>query len=239
MQTVFDPVLRQNLSDDLVQRIQQLIQAEGYQPGDRLPAIAQMARQFGVGSPTLREALKKLETVGAVEIKHGSGVYVGSSPNSLLIPNPIFDGTASKRLLLDLIEARMPIEVQAAVMAAKHATEEHLREMERLLASAEMNIDNDSVLSVTNMAFHRQISLASGNSVFPQILEVLSTLFRNEQRAILSIYGSRRQDHAEHRGIFEAVRRGEETVAAKRMRVHLDGVRRALLQWVPSDTGDA
>jgi GntR family transcriptional repressor for pyruvate dehydrogenase complex len=223
------------LTDDLVQRINQLIQAEGFQPGTRLPAIAHMARRFGVGAPTLREALKKLETVGAVEIKHGSGVYVGSNPNSLLIPNPIFDGIASKKLLLDLVEARLPIEVQAAVMAAKHASEEHLHEMERLLASAEMTLEDDAVLSVTNMAFHRQIAIASGNGVFPQILEVLSTLFRHEQRIILSIYGSRRQDHAEHLGIFEAVRQREESDAAARMRIHLEGVREALLRWVPGD----
>ena len=71
MEPVFQPVNRQSLADDIAQRITQLIQTERHQPGARLPAISQMARQFGVGSPTLREALKKLETVGAVEIRHG------------------------------------------------------------------------------------------------------------------------------------------------------------------------
>ncbi|MEO5814143.1 MAG: GntR family transcriptional regulator [Gemmatimonadaceae bacterium] len=45
----------------------------GIRAGARLPAISDMARQFGVGSPTLREVLKKLETVGVVVIRHGSG----------------------------------------------------------------------------------------------------------------------------------------------------------------------
>jgi GntR family transcriptional repressor for pyruvate dehydrogenase complex len=232
----FAPVLRQSLPDDLAYRIKQLMHAEGYEPGARLPTIVEMARRFGVGAPTLREALKKLETVGAIEIKHGSGVYAGTSPNTMLISNPVFEGSASKKLLLDLIEARMPIEIQSVVMASKHASEAHLDEMRRLLASAEENLDDDGALSIINMTFHRQIALASGNVVSPQILEVLSNVFRNEQRIILSIYGSRRQDHAEHLGILEALQLRDENVAAERMRTHLEGVRRALLQWNPRDT---
>ena len=76
----FMPVLRQSLADDVAQRITQLIQSGNYGPGARLPAISRMATQFAVGAPTLREALKKLETVGVVDIRHGSGVYVGRAP---------------------------------------------------------------------------------------------------------------------------------------------------------------
>jgi GntR family transcriptional repressor for pyruvate dehydrogenase complex len=232
----FLPIVRQSLSDDLVHRIRQVIQAEGYGPGARLPAITRMAKRFGVGAPTLREALKKLETVGAVEIKHGSGVYVGKTPNTLFISNPIFDGSASKRLLLDLVEARIPIEIQAAVLAARQANDEDLDEMQRLLAQAEENLENDPVLSVTNMAFHRQIAVASGNVVFPQILELLSNLFRDELRIILGIYGSRREDYNQHVGIFTSIREKDEIVAAQRMRTHLEGVRSALVRWDSKDT---
>lgn len=234
MANVFGPVLRQSLSDDLAQRIQQLIQTGGYQPGDRLPAITEMARRFGVGHPTLREALKKLETVGAVDIRHGSGVYVAKTYNSLLVSNPIFDGAVSKKLLVDLIEARIPIELQSVALAATHATGEHLAEMGRLLASAEESLGDDAVLNSVNMAFHRQIALASGNTVLCQILEVLSNLFQREQRWILDIYGSRRKDHVEHEGILEALGQRDETLAVERMRSHLVGVADALRRWNPA-----
>src|SRR4051812_47049150 len=113
----FDPVLRLSLSDDVAQRITQLIQSASYGPGARLPAITVMARQFEVGSPTVREALKKLETVGVVDIRHGSGVYVGRSPDSLLISNPVFEAAPTKKLLIDLISARIPIETETAGLA--------------------------------------------------------------------------------------------------------------------------
>jgi GntR family transcriptional repressor for pyruvate dehydrogenase complex len=230
---VFEPVLRQSLSDDVAQRITQLIQSRNYRPGARLPAISQMASQFGVGSPTLREALKKLETVGVVDIRHGSGVYVGKSPDSLLITNPVFEATPTKKLLVDLVSARIPIETQTAALAAINATAEHLDEMERLLAEAGRSFGDPSVLNQVNLSFHRQIALASGNAVMLQILEVLSSLFRQEQRMILSIHGRSEDDHAEHLEICQALRAREPELASQRMRQHLESVRAKLLSWDP------
>jgi len=235
MTDVLRPILRQSLTDDLAQRVKQLIQAEGRQPGDRLPAISELARRFGVGHPTLREALKKLETLGVVDIRHGSGMYVGKNHNMLLLSNPVFDAAVTRKLLVDLIEARMAIELRSVGLAATNATDEQLDAMTQSLASAEQNFGNDNALNVANMSFHRQIALGSGNTVLCQILEVLSNLFQQEQRLILDIHGSREKDHAEHLAILEALRQKNETLAVERMRAHLEGVRAALLQWHPND----
>ena len=233
MQDPLAPVPRQSLADDLARRIRQLIQQRQHKAGDRLPSIAEMARLFGVGAPTLREALKKLETVGVVAIRHGSGVYVAQHHDTLVIPNPVYDVAASKKLLLDLIEARIPIEVRSASLAAEHATPEDVAELTALLDEASANLDDGALLNQTNLAFHRQIALASGNAVLLQLLKVVSSLFREEQRMILDIHGSRRQDHAEHLEILDAVRRGDRELAGERMRDHLEGVREVLLRWDP------
>jgi len=236
MADVFEPVLRQSLSDDLAQRLKHLIQVEGHQPGDRLPAITEMARRFKVGHPTLREALKKLETLGVVDIRHGSGVYVGKNHNTLLLSNPLLEAAVSKKLLVDLIETRMAIELKTVALAAAHATDEHLEAMQQTLTSAKQNFGNDSALNLANMSFHRQIALASGNTVMCQVLDVLSNLFQQEQRMILDIHGSRTKDLAEHLGILEALQQKDEALAIERMRAHLEGVRQVLLRWEPSDT---
>jgi GntR family transcriptional repressor for pyruvate dehydrogenase complex len=229
------PVVRQNLSDEIAQRIAQLIQAQEYVPGTRLPAISDMARQFGVGSPTLREALKKLETVGVVDIRHGSGVYVGRAPESLLITNPVIEARATKKLLVDLIEARIPIELETAALGAKNATPEHLDEMDALLTRAGRSFGDSVLLTQVNLAFHRQIALASGNVVMHQILDVLANLFKDEQRLILNIHGSREDDHREHVEIYEALRARSAPLAVARMRAHLESVRDKLLAWKPEE----
>src|SRR6266480_3698105 len=119
MRDAFSPVLKQSLSDKLAQRIRAMIRKGDYQRGDRLPPIMEMARRFGVGHPTIREALKKLETMGVIEIRHGSGVYVTRSEEVLVLASPDYPGTVSKKLLLDLIRARMALEAQSVADAVQ------------------------------------------------------------------------------------------------------------------------
>ncbi len=230
--TVAAPLRRQGLADDLAQRIQNLIASEAYAPDDRLPTIADMAQRFEVGLPTLREALKKLETLGSVVIKHGSGVYVGSRPNTLFVTNSVLAGAPSRKTLLDLVEARLPLELATTSLAARQASEADLAGLGALLEQAERHLsEGDDLLNTTNMAFHAAIAKASGNGVLHQLLDVVASVFQNEQRTILDIFGSKERDHAEHVQILAAIRAHDEALAVDRMRAHLDGVRDVLLLW--------
>ncbi len=236
MRSEFEPMERSSLADGLAQRIVQMIRSGVYQAGDRLPAISEMARNFGVGHPTLREALKQLEVIGIVDIKHGSGVYVRGGQDLLLVSNPVYRGAVSKKVMVDLIDARIPIETTSAALAAANATESQLDRMAELLEEAEQNLDDDAVLNSANMSFHREISVASGNTVLAQLHQVLTNLFPREQRMILNIYGSREKDHQEHLSILQALRRRDSELSVERIRAHLEGVRDVLLRWDPEKT---
>ena len=227
------PVSKETLADRLARQIRSLIQRGEYRLGDRLPTIMEMARSFGVGHPTIREALKKLETMRVVEIRHGSGVYVTRSEDVLVLASPDYTGAVTKKLLLDLIRTRMLLEMQSVGDAVVNATPEHLREMRRLVATAEQNLGNDDVLNAVTMAIHRQIALASANAVLAQLLDVLHDLFTDEQRLILGIFGSREQDHSEHQGILAALEARDRPLAVERMRRHLEGIQDAVLRWDP------
>jgi GntR family transcriptional repressor for pyruvate dehydrogenase complex len=235
MRDAFRPLPRQSLSDKLAQRIRSMIQKGDFQRGDRLPPILEMARRFGVGHPTIREALKKLETTGFVEIRHGSGVYVTRSEDVLLLASPDYSGAVTKKLLLDLIRVREPLETQSVAEAVRNATLEDLVEMRRLLTAAGHNLTNDGVLNEVNMGFHRQIAQASGNTVLAQVLDVLADLFADEQRLILGIFGSRERDHREHLEILDALELRDEELSVDRMRQHLRGVQDAITSWNPDD----
>lgn len=229
----FQPVTRVGLADELAQRITALIRSRAYATGERLPSIADMASRFGVGAPTVREALKTLEAHGVVQIRHGSGVYVSQLSDALVISNPAFDGTVSRKLLLDLIAARIPIETTTVAFASHNASATDFAELERLLAVAEANLDDDAVLNDTNLAFHRHIAIASGNAVLEQLLGVLTKFFAREQRLLLDIQNSRVDDHAEHVGILAALKQRQTELAVTRMRSHLEGVEAVLRAWNP------
>jgi GntR family transcriptional repressor for pyruvate dehydrogenase complex len=229
----FAPVLKRTLADRLAQRVKLMIDRGDYHEGDRLPTIIEMARRFGVGHPTVREALKKLETMGVVSIRHGAGVFVSRRQELLLVAAPDFAGAVTQKLLVDLIEARIPLETESVALAASHATIEDVAEMQRLLATAHEHLDDDAMLHAANCAFHRQIALASGNGVIVQLLDALRQLFTREQQMILKVFASRERDHREHLGILDAISRRDQSLAIERMRAHLLGVREAVVQWQP------
>ena len=233
MTTSFTPVVKESLADRLAREIRQLIQGGDYREGDRLPTIMEMARRFGVGHPTIREALKRLEAVGVVEIRHGSGVYVSRSDDVLLVASPDFGGTVTKKLLADLLRTRLALEELSVGDAAEHATDAQVAEMRRLLATAGEHLGDDEALTAANTGFHRAVARASGNAVLSQLLDVLGDLFLNEQRLILGIFGSRERDHDEHLGILDAIERGDRDLASGRMRTHLEGVCDAIGRWDP------
>ena len=235
MKHSFEPVVKQNLPDRLARQIRGTIQSGNYRRGDRLPPIVEMAKRFEVGQPSIREALKKLETMGVVQIRHGAGVFVTRSEEVLVLASPDYAGTVTKTLLLDLIRARIPIESQSVADAVRNATSEQLAELRRILAEAGQHLGDDEVLNSVNMEFHGKIALASGNSVTAQLLNVLHELFTDEQRLILDIFGSRQADHQGHLEILDAIERQDEALAVERMRAHLESVQAAILRWNPED----
>ncbi len=233
MSDIFEPMAKQSLADRLALRIRELIRNENYTRGDRLPAIMEMARQFGVGHPTIREALKRLQTMGIVEIRHGSGVYVSRNDDVLLLAAPDYTETVTKKLLLDLVRTRLPLELVAVGDAVRNASPEQLMEMRRILEAAGHDVSNRETMRTSNLAFHRLIALASGNRVLAQLLAVLHDLFPREQQMVLGIGGSRARDHDEHVSILEAMEHRDEPLAVDRMRKHMRGVERAVLDWDP------
>lgn len=226
------PIIKTTLADNLAQELLTFIEKQGYRAGQKLPSTTEIAKNFGVGLPTLREALKKLDAMGSINVRHGSGIYVGEHVNSLFLMNPMFSkGPSSKKQLLDLIDARIQFEGAAASLAAKNADKKQLEMMESILKEAENNLQNDDVLNQVNMGFHREISVASGNTVFTQIIGILSSIFNKEQLLLIGIFRSRKKDHQMHVKIFEAIKERNEKKAGSLMHEHLLEVRKSIQRW--------
>jgi DNA-binding FadR family transcriptional regulator len=82
MPDAFAPVRREKLYDRVADRIGGSIARGQFRPGERLPAIGEMARAFGVAPGSVRAALTKLETLRVVEVRQGLGVFVIASVDS-------------------------------------------------------------------------------------------------------------------------------------------------------------
>ncbi len=221
-------VRRDSLADVLARRIRTLISTGTLAEGERLPPILEMARRFSVGAPTVREAIRKLETFGVVEVRHGSGVYVSARHERLVLATPGLGVAGNGRVLAEVMEARIPLEVHAVVGAVANATSEQLDAMHWLVATSSTGPLDDHAASDADAMFHRQLALASGNTILVQMLDALRQLFTDEGRVVHWDPMIRDRDMWAHAAILDAVTRRDASVARERMVAHLESVREAV-----------
>jgi GntR family transcriptional repressor for pyruvate dehydrogenase complex len=218
-------VTRPTLSDALTERMLELIRKGGHRPGDRLPSTRELSQRFAVTTPTLREALRRLEATGAIELRHGSGIYVGAAIERLVLPNPNMREVHAAQLV-ELLGARIVIEPPLAAMAAQNAEGEELAALKGVLDRACRHLrGDDAELHEANMSFHRATARMAGNSVLHEVVDSLLLVHGPEQREILQIFDDRRRDYEEHLAILEAIEARDAAQAEERMRAHLVEVR--------------
>jgi GntR family transcriptional regulator, transcriptional repressor for pyruvate dehydrogenase complex len=218
-------VVRRSLLDDLATSMLSLIAERKLAAGDQFESVRSLADRFKVAVPTVREALRRLEATGAVELRHGSGVYVGQHIGRLVLANPLAPTPSSDRLI-ELLQARALIEPPVAALAARVRTEAALERMDRdLAAAAELIASGDHAqLAEVNMDFHRSLAQASGNATLAEVVESVTVVNVREQLEILHIHGDRQTDLDEHRAIYAAVLAGDSELAERLTHEHLDGV---------------
>jgi GntR family transcriptional repressor for pyruvate dehydrogenase complex len=214
--------LRPNVLDYVTEQLLDLIKCE--QEGSRLPSVVSLARSLSVAAPTVRESLRRLQAIGVVEIRHGSGVYVRNANSRVLLANP-YSGPLEARMVLELLDARLVIEPTLAERTAANASDEEIRELGEILDEAAELLDgHDALLHGVNMSFHRGVARFSGNAILAQTVDSIVELYTAEQLLILRLYDDRARDHEEHVAIFGAIERRDGDGAEQLMRQHLEDV---------------
>jgi DNA-binding FadR family transcriptional regulator len=215
-----------NLSGAIVERIAAEIRSGRLAPGSRLPTEQELMAAMGVSRTVVREAVAALRAEGLVRTRQGSGAFVAADASR--VPFRIDpDGLSSIADVLEVMELRLAIEVEAAALAAERITPEGLAPIGRALRAIEAAIRRGEGAINEDFAFHRSIADASGNPRFAQLLEFLGrhVIPRQSIRVSLSTVEEQRQYlmgiQKEHRRIFESIRDGQSAEARKAMRAHL------------------
>lgn len=206
------------------------IDAGRYVPGGRLPGERDLAEEFKVSRPTIREAMIALEMRGWIEARHGSGLYVTRAGHA--------DAGGADALNLDvgafdLIEARILFEGEAAALAAVSISDEQLVELEALLAVMADDRDEAAVYDADRQ-FHIGIAAATSNEAIRMVVELLWDV-RTRSPLCVNMFARAeskgvRTQVGEHRRILDALRAGDPHDARNAMRAHLRGVVEDLLR---------
>lgn len=159
----------QTVSDELAQRIR----TGDWLPGTRIPSISQLARDLGASTGSVREALRSLESVGLVRIKHGRGVFVADERYHSELDDQFHDDSLG--LFVALAEARRLLEPELAALAAERGTAEELAAIDRLARLSEEEAQRGSNFVEPDIMFHRQIVRAAHNPILQSMIDRATT----------------------------------------------------------------
>jgi GntR family transcriptional repressor for pyruvate dehydrogenase complex len=222
---------RRSISEQVADAIRVFMQQQGLGPGDRLGREEDLARQFGVSRPTLREALRLLSSSHLVRASKGpgGGIFVAATPEEGIgrtVSASVASMLEAQSITMDeLLETRMLFEIPLVGLAAQRANDEDVARLHALLAEAESRPDDAKLVGSVDERLHRQISQIAGNRLAAAfnawVVEVLQPPLRElvEPAVVESVIVE------QHRDIVRAIERGDPAAAERAMREHLVYVR--------------
>ena len=196
------PLTRSRLHEEIVSVIQKKIMDGSIVPGFKLPPEREMAETFNVNRATVREALRKLENLDLVEIRHGDGLYVKNyleSGNFDLIKAAL-NMDESKEIISNILEARSSVVPQIAYLAAQRRTAADLKELKQVISKTDMTmLERDiKVHQIIARATHNLLCTI-GLNFFNQVFRDYGYLYFNDERNV-------ERSRKFHKDIYEAIK---------------------------------
>ena len=219
------------LSDQVARQLVAEIAAGRLAAGAKLPPEARLVEQFAVSRTVVREAVSRLKSLGLVDSRQGSGVFVSAKPAYAPLN---FDArhVATRSAVVQMAEVRRALEAEAAGLAAQRRQPADLERLSSAMAALE-----DAVLAggdgvEQDLQFHRAIAAAAGNPFLVGTLDYLAQFMRGAIR-ITRANEARRADFAaqvrhEHAAVLQAIAAGDVRRARAAASRHMDNAIRRI-----------
>jgi GntR family transcriptional regulator, transcriptional repressor for pyruvate dehydrogenase complex len=216
-------------SEQVAVEIQPYIQPEGRGPGDFLGREEDLAAEFGVSRPTLREALRLLASGNLIRATKGpgGGIFVArtaeegmSQSLSDAIAMMLETGTVT---LDELLEARLLLEVPLAGRAAYQPDEENLTALREAVrgAAAAAEGDDPEQLVAMDAEFHRAIAAAAGNRMLQALTGWIFEVVQPSLNRVIEGAVVQSAIVEQHEALLLAIEKGDAARAERAMKDHL------------------
>ena len=200
----------------------------GLKAGDPLPNEQELMVQLGVGRHPLREAMKALQAVGIIEIRHGHGTYVGQVTLQSLEDGLAFRMSQSMagdlRDVANVLEVRQAIEVGLADDVVATFREHSFDDLDAIVARMESKAGEGQYFPDEDWAFHQALYEPLGNAL---IIDLLSVFWRTFAQVDARLPGARytpADAAAWHRDLLDALKSGRPEDFARSMKTHFNGI---------------
>ena len=237
------PPQGQTLVAQVREAIRTQISKGSYKPGDRLPSEARLTQEFGVSRTVIREAMALLKADGLITVRHGSGMFVAGDPRRRpLRIDPA--NITSVRDVIEIVQVRLGLEVEAAGLAAAARTPAQLRRIGGAVKAMAEAARRRKLATEEDRLFHTEIAAATGNPYFSVFLEFLGRY--SIPRTKIQVGRGTDEERArylakleaEHTAIYDAISARDPDAARIAMRRHLQNALQRLEQLQPEEIAD-
>ena len=222
------PIKPKRISDQVFEQIRELIYKGEFKPGQQILPERELAVSMAVSRTSVRNAINKLVTMGLLEHRQGQGTFVSSPDNRK--GNPLAAAMATEDATLDdLLEVRLGLECNAALLAAQRATETDLNAMLKSIEEMEEDLaTTDKISTEADAAFHMAVSFSTKNPVLIHLMRnFYDFLFIGIKKNLTHMYMDRNALVAvlkHHMTVYDAIRARKPEEAHNAMRTHIQYV---------------
>ena len=158
-----------------VERIQELILAEGLTPGDPMPTESALCEQLAISRSSVREAMRTLASLDIVEVRHGHGTFVGQLSLSPLVDGLLFrarmDDGNDLRALREVVELRIAIDLSVADQLVELYRDSSNPDLEELVEQMRELASAGRPFPDADAAFHTALFSRLDNGLLRQLAQ--------------------------------------------------------------------
>ncbi|MGV8846323.1 FadR/GntR family transcriptional regulator [Tessaracoccus sp.] len=163
-----------SLASEAAREIKSFILSKGLRPGDPLPSESDLCEQLGVSRSSVREAMRTLQTLDIVEVKHGRGTFVGDMSLQPLVETLAFRSVISPgdnfRALREVVDVRMSLDLHYAERIVRHFAGSHHVGLHALVAEMVEAAQRGESFASADRQFHFQLLEEAGGEIVSQLV---------------------------------------------------------------------
>lgn len=157
--------------------IKQFIERKGLRPGDCLPPEGMLAEDLGISRPSLREAVKSLESLGILESRHGEGIYVKEFSFDSILENLPYSMVADDAQVTDLLYVRTYLELGAIPSVVRNIKPENIQRLRTLAETMLSKALAHETFFEEDRAFHAEMYRCMENSFLLSLIDLFWRIF--------------------------------------------------------------
>lgn len=220
-------IQRRSLPDLVIESLLRDVEQGVIKPGETLPPESELAVQFGVSRAVVREALRSLQVQGVVEIVNGVGSVIRPLTSTPLANYFTFAARLKDVSIVELLEVRRGIEVEAARLAASRATDSDIAALAELVDAMGQETGHPGRYAELDTAFHLAIAHTSRNAMLAHLVEAIRVPLRTSiERGLDTWTKAGHVDKVQHihTDIRDAITRRDPAEAIRTMDYHFEQV---------------